>query len=203
MAPAAGHDESRLDPTRGWRGLACLVAALAACSRPAATVEPEAGPGDAGPPPPSAVAAPAASPGGTDGGPATPAPAPVTAALATTSGQDQPLALDGVTLVDPGSSFRVEVGAQLTDGRLALHDEQDAMVPSTGTAEIGTSWTRYRLVPDGPLRAGSSYTLRVDGASSREAHDPAGRPYAPVIIELKTTGDRPAAPPPRKRARRR
>jgi len=113
------------------------------------------------------------------------------------------MARDGTTLVDPVSSFRLDVGAHLTDGRLALHDEQDAMIASSGTTEVGSSWTRYRLVPDEPLRPGSDYVLLLDGTVTREAHDPSGRAYAPVAVKLKTTGERPAAPVKKKRGKRR
>jgi hypothetical protein len=139
-----------------------------------------------------------------DAGVAGTSPLPLSAAVAVIGGQDLPLGRDGSALVDPGASFRVEIAVPLTDGRLALHDEQDAMVASSGTSEVGTSWTRYRLAPDEPLRPGSTYALRVDGATAREAHDPSGRAYGPLALKVKTTGVRPApAPAKKKRGKRR
>ncbi|HET9598684.1 MAG TPA: hypothetical protein VFP65_24125 [Anaeromyxobacteraceae bacterium] len=109
---------------------------------------------------------------------------------------------EGVTTVDPAAAFRVEVPARLTDGRLALLDEADAMVGSTGTTELGGSFTRYRLTPAEALRPGSRYRLRLEGAVTREAHDAAGRSYGPVVHELRTSGERPAAPAPKRRRSR-
>ena len=134
-----------------------------------------------------------------DGGAPAPPPAPISTAVAVFGGQDVSIERDGGTLVDAGASFRVEIAVPLTDGRLALHDEQDAMVASSGTSEVGASWTRYRLVPDEPLRPGTTYVLRVDGATTREVHDPAGRAYAPLTLKLKTSGERPAPAPARKK----
>jgi hypothetical protein len=134
-----------------------------------------------------------------DAGASEVAPVPLSAAVAVVSGQDVPIGRDGSALVDAGASFRVEIAVPLTDGRLALHDEQDAMVASSGTSEVGASWTRYHLVPDEPLRPGTTYVLRVDGAVTREAHDPSGRAYAPLVLVLKTAGERPAPAPARKR----
>lgn len=127
---------------------------------------------------------------------------PVTVAAAVVAGQDVPLTRDGVTRVDPGASFRVEIAAHLVDGRLALHDAQDAMVASTGTAEVGGEGTRYRLTPVEALTPGSGYTLVVDGAVTREAHDTAGRAYGPFLAKLETTGEKPP-PPPKKRGKSR
>ena len=101
------------------------------------------------------------------------------------------LARDGTTHVDPAVSFRVEVAAAIVDGRLSLRDDQDAMVPSTGTTEVASSWTHYRLTPDAPLRPGTSYTLRLDGAVTHDARDAAGRAYRPVAFSIRTTGNRP------------
>ncbi len=136
---------------------------------------------------------------------AAPVAAPLSAAVAVVAGKDLPIDRGGSTLVDIAASFRVEIAAPLADGRLALHDEQDAMVASTGTSEVGASWTRYQLVPDQPLRPGSSYALRIDGAAASEVHDIGGRTYAPVVLKLKTAGERPAPAPSskKKRAKRR
>jgi hypothetical protein len=73
------------------------------------------------------------------------------------------------------------------------------MVASRGTSEVGASWTRYSLVPDEPLRPGATYALRVDGAVTREAHDPSGRAYGPLVLIVKTAGERPAPAPARKK----
>ncbi|MFL5264266.1 MAG: hypothetical protein ACJ79R_05305 [Anaeromyxobacteraceae bacterium] len=135
--------------------------------------------------------------------PAPPSPLPITAAVASSSGQDLPLSRDDLTLVDPGAAFRIEVAAHVADGRLALHDEQDAMVASTGTTELGATWTKYQLVPVEPLRPGTRYALHLDGATTREPHDQGGRAFAPLVVKLKTTGDRPAAPKKAQAKRRR
>lgn len=101
-----------------------------------------------------------------------------------------PLHLDSPTLVDPAASFRIEIGAEVKDVRLALLDEQDAMVPMNGTTEVGQI-TRCTLIPIQALRPGTRYTLRIDGAVSREPHSKEGSPFAPLIFQIKTTGDRP------------
>jgi hypothetical protein len=124
-----------------------------------------------------------------------PSPLPISAAVAKAGAAEQPIVRDGVTTIDPASAFRVEVAAHLVDGRLSIHDEQDAMVASSGTTEVGETWTRFEITPDEPLRPGSSFALRVDGAAEREAHDRSGKPYAPAVMKLKTTGER---PPPQK-----
>jgi hypothetical protein len=194
---------------------ACLALVLAtlACNRPSPGAEsaapplsPTLSPPDGGaregenpataPPGPTAAPTPAPTPT------AAPAPVPVTAAVVVVGGQEVALARGDVTLVDPGASYRVEVGVHLVDGRLALHDEQDAMVASTGTTEATGSATVYRLTPVEPLRPGSSYTLVVDGAVTREAHDASGAAHAPFVAKLKTTGERPAPPKKRGRPRR-
>lgn len=156
----------------------------------------EAGTAAAAAPAPSAPAAPAAVP-------AAPAAIPVTAALAHVGGQAVSLARDGTTLLDPGSTFELEVAAHLADGRVSLRDEVDAMVASTGTTELGEGTSRYRLVPDEPLRPGSRYTLHLDGAVTRELHGADGHAFAPVVLQLKTSGERPASPPRKKRGSRR
>jgi hypothetical protein len=126
----------------------------------------------------------------------------VASVVAVTAGQELALPRDGSAQLDPGASLRVEIAVPLTDARLALHDEADAMVVSTGTTEIGGATTRLRLTPAEPLRPGSTYLLRLDGATTREAHDATGRAYAPFTLKLRTTGERPP-PPPKKRGKRR
>ena len=132
-----------------------------------------------------------------------PPPAPITSAVAVVSGrQEVPLARQGVTTIDPATTFRVEVATHLVDGRLSLLDGADAMVVSSGTTELGASFTRYHLTPAELLRPGTRYHLRLEGAATREAHDAAGRAYGPVVHEVGTTGERPA-PPAKKRGKRR
>jgi hypothetical protein len=197
-----------------------LALLLLACSRQAPPPAPDAGTPDAGIPdggaPPAvedggdagAGAVPDASvPDGgvgdgglADGGAAAGAAAlPVTAALAVLPAAEIPLAPGEQSLVDPGAAFRVEVAAQLTDARLSLRDGSDAMVPSSGTSEVGASWTRLRLTPESPLTPGSAYSLHLDGATTRDLHDPTGRAYAPAVYPLKTSGERPTAAKKRRR----
>ena len=210
-----------------WRAALCLLmVTLGACTRDApprpdretgspadagagaTPAEPALAPSPAGPGVPGSPATEsprrAADGGGTlamDAGGDVAPPAPLAAAVAVVGGQDLPIGRDGSAPVDTGASFRVEIAVPLADGRLALYDEQDAMVTSSGTSEVGTSWTRYRLVPDAPLRPGTTYALRLDGALTREAHDPSGRAYGPLVLTVKTAGERPPAPTRKKRGK--
>ncbi|HEY6107052.1 MAG TPA: hypothetical protein VIV59_13790 [Anaeromyxobacteraceae bacterium] len=131
--------------------------------------------------------------------PATGAIPMVAAEALLADGSAQPLARDGVTTVEPSARFRVEVGARLPDARLALLDAQDAMVPSDGTVEA-TATTRFTLAPAAPLRPGSSYTLRLEGAEGRLLGVEDGGTYEPVSLSLRTPG---AAPAPARKAKRR
>jgi hypothetical protein len=123
--------------------------------------------------------------------------------VAVVGGQSIVLPQDGTALVDPVAAFRVDVAVRLTDGRFALHDGVDAMVTSTGTTEVGASWTHYQLTPGEPLQPGTAYVLLLDGAVTREPHDASGRAYLPLVVKIKTTGDRPPRPAARKHAKRR
>ena len=158
--------------------LACAVRPSDSGSAPAAAPRADAGGGEAG-----AQAVP-------DGG-ARPLPLLAAEALLADGGAT-PLSPDGPSLVDPGSGFRVAVGAELTDARLALLDGADAAVPSAGTMEIGTV-SRFSLSPSQPLRPGSSYLLRLDGATSREIHGSRGETFVPLVLQLRTTGEPPPA----------
>jgi len=113
-------------------------------------------------------------------------------------GSAAPLARDGVTTVAPSARFRVEVGARVPDARLSLLDAQDAMVAGDGTIEA-TATTRLALTPSAPLRPGSSYTLRVDGAEARLVRAEDGRAFEPASLALRTSGE----PPPARKAKRR
>ncbi len=114
-------------------------------------------------------------------------------------GEVVPLSRDMPTPVAPGSGFRVLVGAELSDGRLAVLDSADAAVPSAGTVEIGVS-SRFTLTPTEPLRPGSSYLLRLDGAASRDVHGSRGETFAPLMLQIRTIGD---PPPPARHGRAR
>ena len=169
------------------------VSAVPPPASPATSATPAASAADGGTPSPALPVAVAPAP----------EPAPVAAAVARVGTQEAPLQRGGVTTIDPGAAFELTVPVHLADGRLALHDEADAMVASTGTTELGENTSRYRLVPDEPLRPGSRYALRLDGAVTREPHGSDGRAYAPVVLQLQTSGERPAAASRKKRGPRR
>lgn len=114
-------------------------------------------------------------------------------------GSAQPLWREGVTTVDASARFRVEVGARIPDARLSLLDAQDAMVAADGIVEIAAS-ARFTLTPAAPLRPGSSYTLRLDGAEGRLVRAEDGRSFEPLSLALRTSGK---APPPARKAKRR
>jgi hypothetical protein len=178
--------------------VAALAAALAAagCVLPAPPDAPDAGVPDGAAIAPAEDAGPPAPPGA--------AALPVSLAEALAGDAGVPISRDGgATLVDPASSFRVEVAARLVDARLSVLDAQEAVVPADGAAEVaGTS--RYSLTPAARLRPGSGYTLRLDGALGREIHDAEGRAFLPASFALRTAGDPPApAPARRKRGKRR
>ncbi len=136
-----------------------------------------------------------------DAGTATPAPLPLLSTEAVLpDGSAQPLARDGVTTVEPSARFRVEVGARLGDARLSLLDAQDAMVAADGTTEA-TATTRFALAPAAPLRPGSSYTLRLDGAEGRLVRAEDGRSFEPASLAVRASGVPPA--PARKAKRKR
>jgi hypothetical protein len=105
--------------------------------------------------------------------------------------------------VDPAARFQVELAVPLIDARLALVDSDDALVAAAESHEIGATWSRFLLVPDAPLRPGTKYALRIDGASDREAHDADGRAYQITVWELRTTGEPPPPEPAPKKAKRR
>jgi hypothetical protein len=107
-------------------------------------------------------------------------------------------------VVDPAVQFQVEVAVPLVDARLALLDSADAMIAAVESHEIGASWSRFTLAPDAPLRPGSSYSLRLDGAAEREAHDSEGRTYQITAWDVRIAGEppppeRPASAPTKRR----
>jgi hypothetical protein len=172
----------------------------------AAAVSPTATAGVAAPQPvPGALAAPV---------PAAPAPAPLPAepaaarireAVAVDPTGPIPLSLEDETVVDPAAVFRVELAAEIADGRILLLDAADAIVPASGTREVGAT-TRFTLTPAAPLVPGSRYLLRLDGARARELEDVAGRALAPLSLRVLVAGEppkpEPKPAPKRKRGRR-
>lgn len=137
------------------------------------------------------------TPGG-DAAPPALAPAPLALAIAVAAGADSPLRRDGESAVEPAAHFVVDVAVPLSDGRLSLFDGQELLVPAEAVTEIGTSSSRFTLSPAQPLRPTARYTLRLEGASTRELHDLAGNGYRPISLALLVTGDPPLAEPPRK-----
>jgi hypothetical protein len=132
-------------------------------------------------------------------------PVPLVAAfslLESPEGSEVPLRRDGESQVSPASRFRVVAGAPLSDGRLALYDAQEALVPAEEKAEIGSAMSRYTLIPARPLHPGSRYTLRLEGASGREMRDLADRRYRPISFAIATSGAPRRDAPTRKRAKR-
>ncbi len=105
------------------------------------------------------------------------------------------------TVVDPGSTFEVELAARSADARLVLLDAQDALAAATSAREIAAAATRLTLAPAAPLVPGSRYVLRIDGANTREMHDAEGRAYAPAVFPLLAAGVPP--PPEAKKAPKR
>ena len=161
-----------------------------------------------GPAAPAAEAGALAREGAPVAAPHAPAPAPSAASLlreavALDPTGPVPLAHESETVVDPAATFRVELAAEIPDGRLVLLDVADAIVPSSGTREVGAT-TRFTLSPAAPLVPGSRYVLRLDGARSREIEDAAGRSFAPVGLTVLVAGEPPKPEPkpaPRKKRR--
>jgi hypothetical protein len=82
------------------------------------------------------------------------------------------------------------------DARLSLLDGGDAMAPSAGAREAGPT-TTVTLQPAAPLKPGSTYRLRVDGATTRELKAADGSARAPVEFPVLVAGE----PPPEPRAK--
>jgi len=133
------------------------------------------------------------------------APVPLLSAQAETPGAIEGsarLVRDGEALVGPAARFAVEVGAPLADARLVLYDGQESLVEAEGVAEIGSASSRFTLAPVRPLRAGSRYVLRLEGAQSRELHDLAGRAFRPLSFPLLVSGRPPPDSAPHKAKKR-
>ena len=219
------------EPMRLRHGLLLLLTVLAACQRsPAAS---DAGgaspapPGAAGAedhppaapparlPAPSPATSPVSDPVSDPGAPPAPGPAAPTTATPTPvtgilreavalepGGGTVTLAHDTESVVDPSAGFRVDLAAPCADARLALIDRSDALVAATGTQEVGAT-TRLTLNPAAPLVPARRYTLRIDGAVTRELHDSAGKAFLPGSFPLLVAGEPPKPQPKPKPATKR
>ena len=112
------------------------------------------------------------------------------------------LALNRETVVDSGARFRVVLSISSPDARMLLLDRSDALVAAEGAHELGQS-TRLTLTPSAPLTPGRRYLLRIDGASTRGLHDPAGNAYVPATLRILVAGTPPPPEPKEKPAPRR
>jgi hypothetical protein len=125
--------------------------------------------------------------------PPPPRPLTVLEAVALAPGTSTPLLADAETLVEPGVTFSVDLGERLPDGRLALLDAVDAMLPAAGAREVG-SRTRLTLQPASALPPGARLRLRVDGAATRELHAEDGGAREPREWVLRVAGEPRAEP---------
>ncbi len=112
-----------------------------------------------------------------------------------------PLVATAETAVEPGAGFRVELPQAMADARLSLLDAGDAMVPATGTREVGQA-TLLTLRPAVALLPGARLRLRVDGATTRELHDTDGRRFAPQEWPVLVAGDPEPSKAPARKARK-
>lgn len=110
-----------------------------------------------------------------------------------------PLAPDGSSeqAVDPAATFEVRLGVAARGARLVLLDSRDAIVPSTGEAEVGAGASRFSLVPHETLVPAARYVLRIEGLESRAVKADDGRSFEPVAVTFRVAGD-PPPPPPKK-----
>lgn len=145
------------------------------------------------------------APAGTTTTPERPAPAarlpapveaptvPVQEAVALVPGATTALTPGTQTTVDPAATFRVVLQGAFPDARLSILDPGDAMLAAGGAREVGAT-TALTLQPAAPLRPGTAYRLRVDGATTRELRAADGTPRAPVELPLLAAGDPPEEP---------
>ena len=160
---------------------------------PTATATSTATPTDTAIPAPAASADAAASTAAA-ATPAKPPPAPapgIRSAVAREPSGVTPLSAGAETVVDPASTFEIELVPRLADARIVLVDAAEAHVAAKDVRELSGS-TRLTLAPEAPLVPGSRYVLRADGATQREMHDAGGRAFAPVGFTILAAG----TPPP-------
>lgn len=190
------------------RAAAAVVLVAAALGCAPAPGEPPAGASQASPvsaaspssPPSGAASLPPAESPATALSPEAPLPLTLRRAVAVEPEAQLTLSPGVEIVVDPGARFELELGVRAADARLALLDAHDALVAATGTREVGAT-TLLTLTPAAPLTPGSRYTVRLDGAATRELHDHAGRAYAPVLFPVLAAGT-PPPPEPKKPAKK-
>lgn len=117
-------------------------------------------------------------------------------------GATLPLKVEAETVIDPGARFRVVLTVVSDDARLLLLDANDAVVAGEGAHELGQA-TTLTLAPSAPLVAGRRYTLRIDGASTRELHGASGKAFTPAWFKILVAGTPPPPEPKEKPATRR
>jgi hypothetical protein len=125
-----------------------------------------------------------------------------TAALAVVGATLTPLDAGSENAVDPRATFRVELPLSLADARLSLLDGADAMLPCSGTREVGQA-TVLALTPAAALAPGARLRLRVDGAATRELQASDGRRFRPLEWMVVVTGEAEPRKGPGKRGKRR
>jgi hypothetical protein len=125
----------------------------------------------------------------------------VSEAVAVIVGAAEPLHLGEPTPVDPGATFRVVLLGRFPDARLSLLDPVGAMVSGFGGREAG-GITTVTFQPAAPLRPGTTYRLRVDGAATRELHRADGVTRGPVELRILAAGA-PQDPRPRPKPKKR
>lgn len=170
---------------------------------PAATAGATTGaPGPAGAPPSQSAGTSAGVPPEATAGTTTAArlAAPVSAppvevleAQALIPGAATPLRQGEQITVDPGATFRVVLKGTYPAARLSLLDGADAMLAGAGGREAGPS-TTVTFQPAAPLKPGSAYRLRVDGATTREVVASDGTARAPVELGVLAAGEPPPEP---------
>jgi hypothetical protein len=147
---------------------------------------------------PAPAAAPEPSPSPAAAAPRAPAPL-LKEAVALEPVGTVALSASSEVVVDAGATFRIELSRPCADARVLLLDARDALVEAAGTQELGGG-TRLTLAPTAPLVRAGRYTLKVDGATTRELHDGAGEAHAPLTFALLVAGA-PPAPEPKAKAK--
>ena len=130
-----------------------------------------------------------------------PRPLPLASAVAVVPSGPSALSASAENVVDPASTFRIDVPVALAEVRVVLLDAGGDHVPATSTREVSDT-TRFDLAPAKPLVPASRYVLRVEGASGSDVRGADGTAYAPATIGLVAAGSPPPREPPRKKRRR-